>query len=566
MSAARADGLLRSLTVEGFGLIDHTAVDLGPGLNIFTGETGSGKSMVMDALTFVFGARAGADVVRTGDAKASVSAEIEPNAAALQWLAANGLEADPGEPIVLSREMQAQGRSSARINGKPATASQLRDLGDLLLDVVGQHEHTRLARSSTHRELLDAFAGPRATSACETVALAYEQRRALRERIAELQASEHAAERALADARYAADEIRAARLQAGEIETLHERRSLLANAARIAGALSTASGALDSGDHGAVSSLGRAAAALEGASGYASHLGELAATAKGLQAAASDLRRSLSDEAERLTDDPAALDAVEDRLATIERLQKKYGATIEEIVTAGDRFAADAERIEHRDVELGELRRELTGCDVDLRRAAEQLSALRRRAAGDLSERVNGELMALGMRGAVFRCAVDPADEIGPDGGDRVEFFATLNPNEPERPIAKSASGGELARLLLALKVALAAVDVHPIVVLDEIDAGVGGLAARAVGSRIAALARRVQVLCVTHLAQIAAFADRHVRLEKKSTAKRVTIAAEILDEREALRAEIARMLSGDETGSEALRHAEKLLRDVKTA
>ncbi len=566
MSGARADGLLRTLSVEGFGLIDHTAVDLGPGLNIFTGETGSGKSMVMDALTFVFGARAGPDVVRAGSTKAVVTAEVEGNSVTSRWLSENGFEGDAGEPLVLSREMQAQGRSSARINGKPATAGQLRELGDLLLDVVGQHEHTRLAQPSTHREVLDAFAGAQAAARRETVASLYVRRRELHERIAELERSEHAAARALADARYAADEIRAARLVPGEIEELVERRSLLAHAAKIAGGLAVAVDALDEGDHSAVTMLGRAASALDGLSAHAAHLAEFASTAKDLQAAAADLRRALGAETERLSEDPAALDAVEERLALIERLQKKYGRTVEDIVAAGERFAAEAERIERRDVESAELRDALAACETDLERAATTLNAARRTAAAALDARVNAELRALGMRGAVFRCAVDPADEIGAHGADRVEFFAALNPNEPERPIARSASGGELARLLLALKVALAAVEVRPIVVLDEIDAGIGGAAARAVGARIAALSGSMQVLCVTHLAQIAAYADRHVRLEKKPSAKRVTVAAEVLEQRDALRAEIARMLSGDETGSEALRHAEALLRDVKTA
>jgi len=266
-----------------------------------------------------------------------------------------------------------------------------------------------------------------------------------------------------------------------------------------------------------------------------------------------------------LPDDPSALDALEDRLAIIERLQKKYGRTVEDIVAAGARFAADAERIERREADIASLERELAECEAALKRAASALTVARRRAAELLSARVASELASLDMRGATFRCGVDPDGEIGPAGADRVEFFATLNPSEPERPIVKSASGGELARLLLALKVALAGVDPHPVVVLDEIDAGIGGAAARAVGTRIASLARSVQVLCVTHLAQIAAHADRHVALEKKPAGKRrLTVAARILDEREALRAEIARMLSGDERGSEALTHAEALLRDVK--
>ena len=565
MAARRADGWLRTLTVEGFGLIDRTSVDLGQGLNVFTGETGSGKSMVIDAIGFAFGARAGADVVRAGSDKAVVHVEVEPNASARRWTDANGFASDEGEPLVVSREMTAQGRSGARINGRPATAAQLRELGDILLDVVGQHEHARLVKPSLHREALDAFAGAAAAAIASQVRDLHERRADLRDKLAALRSSAAEADRTLADARYAADEIAAARLRPGEIEDLHERRVLLANASKIGNALRSAVAALDDGDAGAVASIGRAVVALDGVGSFGARLLALAETAKGLQGAASDLRSAIAAALEDAPDDPVALDALEDRLALIERLQKKYGRTVEEIVDAGQRFAEKARSIEGRDEELGSLERSLSVVEDDLGKAAAALTKARTAAAETLSARVAGELGSLGMRGATFRCAVDPRrDGIGPDGGDAVEFYASLNANEPERPIAKAASGGELSRLLLALKVALADTDPHPIVVLDEIDAGVGGVAARSVGARIAALATRVQVLCVTHLAQIAAHADGHVALEKARKRDRVTIAARAIGDRESLRIEIARMLSGDEQGPEALKHAEALLRDVK--
>jgi DNA repair protein RecN (Recombination protein N) len=564
LPARRADGWLRTLTVEGFGLIDRTSVELRPGLNVFTGETGSGKSMVIDALGFAFGARSGSDLVRAGSEKAAAVAEVEPNGAAKTWLTENGFESDPGEPLILSREMLAQGRSSARINGKPATASQLRELGDILLDVVGQHEHTRLARPALHRELLDEFAGDAAREALTTVRAHHARLRALRAEIESLRISETAAARSLGDARFASAEIEAARLQPGEIETLRERRALLANAAKIGDALDAANTALGAPDRGAISTLGNAAAALDQVSKYAEALREFAETARGLQGAVQDLNSAIASQADATAGEPGALDAVEDRLAVIERLQKKYGPTIEEILSAGERFAEQARTLERRDRDVAELEGAAMVCAGELTAAAGVLTGIRRSAAARLSARVEEELIVLGMRGASFRCAVDAvADEPGQDGADRVEFFASLNAKEPERPVARSASGGELARLLLALKVALAEVDPHPIVVLDEIDAGIGGVAARAVGSRIAALAGSVQVLCVTHLAQIAAQADENVLLSKVTSRNRVTIEARVLDNRDALRTEIARMLSGDEKGAEALKHAEALLRDV---
>ncbi len=567
MSATRVEGWLRTLTVEGFGLIDRTTVELEPGLNVFTGETGSGKSMVIDALGFAFGARAGPDVVRAGSAKAAVFAEVEPNEAVRRWLGDNGFDAGAGagEAIVVSREMLAQGRSSARINGNPATATQLRELADLLLDVVGQHEHTRLARPALHGELLDEFAGAAARERRAEVGRLHARSRELRAEIDSLRRSEALAERELADARYASEEIATARLRPGEVEELRERRALLANAAMIALAFASATDALDANDRGAITMLGKAAAALDHAAGYAPALAEFAESARGLQGAVSDLRSEIASRADDVESDPSALDVIEDRIALIERLSKKYGRTIEEIEAAGKRFAEDADTLERRDQEIARLERELEACASALGRAAAALTDVRVASADALSARVAGELAALDMRGSTFRCAVDPRpDGIGHDGADRVEFFASLNVKEPERPIARAASGGELARLLLALKVALADVDPHPIVVLDEIDAGIGGVAARAVGARIASLARSVQVLCVTHLAQIAAHGDEHVSLTKTTSKGRVSIEARVLSSEDELRTEIARMLSGDEKGSEALKHAEALLRDVR--
>lgn len=565
MTPKRAEGWLRTLTVEGFGLIDRTAVDLRPGLNAFTGETGSGKSMVLDALGFAFGDRAGPDVVRTGSAKAAVFVEVEPTDTARAWLASNGFESDD-DVLIVSRDVTSQGRSNARVNGKPATAGQLRELGDLLLDVVGQNEHARLTQSGRHLDLLDQFGGEWAAQARTDVASLHARARELKSDVAKLKASEAAAARALADARYAADEISAARLKPGEIEELRERRTLLANSARISQALRTAAEAIDSGDAGAIAMLGRAAAALDPIADLSARLSELREQAKGLQSAAQDLGVSVAS----LADDdgggdPAQLDAVEDRLALIDALRKKYGLTIEAIVEAGAKFGAEAQFLEHRDEEIARLEGLLTECEDQLRAKATTLTACRNAAAKDLNARVGAELSALGMRGATFRCNVDSENgAVGPSGADRVEFYASLNPNEPERPIAKAASGGELSRLLLALKVALAEVDPHPIVILDEIDAGIGGAAARAVGARIAALARSVQVLCVTHLAQIAVFADEHVALTKTVAKGRGSIQARLLVDRDEKTTEIARMLSGDAHGAEALKHAEALLREVR--
>ncbi len=552
--------MLRALTVDGFGLIDHTSVELGPGLNAFTGETGGGKSMVIDALGFVFGERAGADIIRAGSQKASVFAEVEPDAAVLAWLRQNGLEAED-ETLVLSRDYATSGRSSARINGKPATAGQLRELGDLILDVVGQHEHQRLLQPAQHLELLDAYAGEAATEPRARVAELVARSRELRAALDELNTTGDESLRALEDARHFAREIGDAKLQPGELETLREQRVMLAHAAKIAAAVDEAIASLDDADRGASTHLGRAAAALGGVASYAASLREFTEQAKGLQSAAQDLSFALAALREEGAFDPGHLDAVEDRVALLERILKRYGPSVDDALAAKAKFEAAASKIENRGEEIRRLEAERGECERQLTAVATELTKARAKAAAALSARVEAELQSLNMRGATFRCALEPLDMPTATGADRVEFLAALNPKEPQRPIARSASGGELARLLLALKVTFAKVDPHPVVVLDEVDAGIGGAAARAVGERIAKLAETAQVLCVTHLAQIATFAASHIVMEKTSKQGRSVIAARLLAKREDVREEVARMLAGDSESAEALRHAEALLK-----
>ena len=551
--------MLRTLTVEGFGLIDRTSVELEPGLNAFTGETGGGKSMVIDALGFVFGDRAGPDVVRSGSEKAVVFAELEPNKTAQTWLRENGLESEDGV-LVISRDYSASGRSSARANGKPVTAGQLRELADIMLDVVGQHERQRLLQPAQHLELLDAFSGESTPRKRDEVEAGVRRARTLAAELDRMMSSGAASLRALEDARYAAQEIAAAKLEPGEFENLREQREMLAHAAKIAEAVETAIGALDDSDRGATTQLGRATAALGSIAPYAASLNEFSEQAKGLQSAAQDLTFSLAALREEGAFDPAQLDRVEDRLAVLERVLRKYGPAVEDALAARARFEAEASKLENRSGEIARLEAEAKSNDAALRVASEELTKSRRDAAARLSARVEAELQHLGMRGATFRCAIEPGD-LTLSGGDRVEFTAALNPKEPQRPIAKSASGGELARLLLALKLAFAKSDPHPIVVLDEVDAGLGGATAKAVGERIAELGKSAQVLCVTHLAPIATLAAHHVVMGKMNKQGRSVIVARGLRDREEVQTEIARMLAGDAESAEAQRHAAALLK-----
>ncbi len=565
-TTARAKGALRSLTVEGFGLIERTAADLGAGLNAFTGETGSGKSMVIDALGFAFGDRGGADIVRTGAKRAAVFVELEIDDRTAAWLAENAFsddDLDMGAPLVVSRETSAQGRSAARINGRPATAAQLRDLGDLVLDVVGQHEHQRLLLPAHHLALLDAFAGSRVEEHRAACAKAYGDLMETDAALAAMRDEGSRVDRILEDARFAAREIAGAALSDGELERLSERRVMLANAAKIAQAVGLALERLDDSDRGAVMALGHAAKAMDGVAVYGEALAAAARSIRELQGTAQEIAASLVALSEEGSADAGDLEAVADRIALIEDLLKKYGATIAEVIAAGARFAEQAEKLARRDDELARLEKIRRTQSAALEDTAAKLTKERAAASQMLQRRVQSELRELAIPGAVFTCAIEPRPGgIGLNGADRVEFLAALNPDEPERPISKAASGGELSRLLLALKMAFAEVDPHPVVVLDEIDAGVGGAAARRVGSRIDQLAEHVQVLCVTHLAQIAVFADTHIALTKAVRKGKTFVEANRLTERTQVRSEIARMLAGDEQAAEALRHADALLRE----
>jgi DNA repair protein RecN (Recombination protein N) len=567
-AATAPRGRLRSLTVEGFGLIDRTVADLGTGLNAFTGETGSGKSMVIDALGFAFGDRAGADIVRAGAARAAAFVELESAPEAHAWLTENSFsddDLDAGGPLVISREMTSAGRSSARINGRPATAGQLRELGRIMLDIVGQHEHQVLLQPARHLALLDAYSGDAVLDMRAACGALVGEMRAMQTELDGLRAADARLGRELEDARFAAREIAQAKPEDGELERLRERRALLANSVRIAQAVGQAAAALADGERGAVASLGRATKAMDTVAGIGGQLREIAASIGGLQSAAQDIAATLAALSDDELLDPAQLEELEDRIALVDDLLKRYGPTITDVIEAGARAAADAQRLERRDQEIAQLASRLAEQRKALTQISGALSRERAEAAIRLAERVQSELRDLGMQGATFSCTVEPrADGVGTSGGDSVEFVAALNPSEPLRPISKAASGGELSRLLLALKLAFAHVDPHPIVVLDEIDAGVGGAAARNVGARIALLSRNVQVLCVTHLAQIAAFADHHVALTKAVRKSRTIVEAGTLVDRGSVRAEIARMLAGDGESAVALKHAEALLREIK--
>ena len=553
-----AMSVLLRLTIEDLGLIARAEVEFAEGLTVVTGETGSGKTMLLGALALALGGRAESDVVRSGAERARATLEIAPDEALRARLAESGFALAADDDLVVQREVLASGRSQGRINGVPASASQLRELVGTLVDLVSQHEAQRLLAPAYALDLLDRFGGAAALALRHQVRVAYEDLRAAQVRAAELR-DDDGRKRARAEfARFALREIDAAAIAGeDEDEQVRARRDLLANAERVLTALAAASAALEE-ERGAVDALGAAESALLGLTRYGERFGELAGSAAALQSDANELAARIAGEREAVDLDPVELDALGARLDTLDAVKKKYGGSLGAVLAQRDAFAAEVADVDERDVRIADAERLAAALTAALGERAAALSGARREAAAAIEAAVGAELGALAMPAARLHVALEPLDEPAPLGAERAELRFTANPGEPERPLARAASGGELSRVLLALVVALADRRERTVLVFDEIDAGIGGATASAVGARLARLARDAQVLCVTHLAQIASFGDAHLVLRKTMQGATTTIAAAALGEG-ARRAEIARMLSGEERGV-ALEHATELL------
>jgi DNA repair protein RecN (Recombination protein N) len=596
--------MLVELRAENYAVIDHAIANFGPGLNLLTGETGAGKSILVDALALLMGGKASTEVVRHGADKAVVSCVFESTPGAETTLEENGIDAE-GAEIILRREILSTGKGRVFVNNQPATVAVLKLLAPELALVHAQSETLSSFDQAQQRTLLDRFGG----LSTDAVADAYSLWRAATEKLDNLERGEQDRLRMVDLWSYQRKEIEQARVEPGEDEQLETEKRVLSNAEKLYAAAMGAFDQLYEGGASAEVSLRAALRNVEELARYDSRFAESAQQLASVRATVGDVSSSLRDYAERIDASPERLAEIEDRLAAIDRLKRKYGKTVAEVIAFGEDVARRLAEVENRDELLRQLRTELAASAAAYRAAAAALSAERKSAAAKLAKLAEAQINSLAMKvrfeidvqttdrtqglgssgsepgegtgeasakGTGFSPYVEiskegralaPEANWTPHGWDQIEYRISTNPGEPLKPLTEIASGGEMSRVMLALKVAVEETSSKTrkknptprTLVFDEIDIGIGGRAADAVGQKLKSLSRGQQVLCVTHLPQIAAFADQHFLIDKREDHGRTKTQIRLLDQRASTH-EVARMLSGAKVTETSLQHAAQMI------
>lgn len=573
--------MLTDLSIRNFVLIEGATLRFRPGLNVLTGETGAGKSIVMDALAMVLGERASSDLIRTGKDQATVEAvfELDRDSATFrklsEFMEESGLEMD--DPLILKRTLSRNGKSRSYVNNSSTTLSTLNEVGQILVDLHGQHEHQTLLDPKTYIGILDAFGGLEADAGnlCTT----YDRWKENREKYQSLLDQDRERNRLVDQYKFQVGEIEEAQLKAGEEDELASERRRLKNFESLNGHCAAILGLLDGQEDEALSVLsavGQLQSRLEEMAEQDPDLTSARGFAESAAFALEDLARSVRQYHEGLEDEPGRLDEIESRLHLIQSLKKKYGATIGDILAFLQTSKEELGRLENFEGERAALEKELHSLTHSLGKQATELSRKRRKVAKQLSGEITLELRQLGMETARFESEVtliDPAqnpnilrmnypmDDESPitrNGWDQVHFRISTNPGEPLKSLKQVASGGEISRVMLAIKAVLAKVDHVDVLVFDEIDSGIGGKTAHVVGGKIKSLSGERQVLCITHLAPIASKADHHLRIEKESNGQTTYVHITPLDE-QSRPEEIARMMGAD-VSEGSLRMAEEMM------
>ena len=548
--------MLELLHIENIAIIEAADIEFAPGFNALTGETGAGKSIVIDSLSAVLGQRTSRELIRTGAEKAFVSAAFSGMAPELTEEL--GIQPEADGTLLLQREIQTDGKNVCRVNGRPVTVGQLRALGARLLNIHGQHDGQQLLDEEQHIVYLDSFG--RVESLAITYAEKYKNFTDIRRQIGVLQMDEAEKARRVDTLQYQIEELHRAKLTPGEEEELTARRGMLRNAEKFLDAVAGADYALNGDDSGggALSALRQAQDALGGVRHLDDAFGQLYERLGEAYSEVYDIAATVEDKRGELDVSPGELDRVESRMDLLYRLKKKYGATVEDMLDYQARCEAELAQIEDAGDTLARLEQALSKAEKEARQAAQALSDARKAAADRLTAQILTELQQLDM--GKIRFAVDFAEKpLDSDGMDTVRFLMSANVGEELRPIHKIASGGELARIMLAMKNVLSEQDHVGTMVFDEVDTGVSGRAAQKVAEKMARISRRKQVLCVTHLPQLAAMADTHFSVEKGERGGRTYTEVRRLD-REQRRRELARLTGGSHVSQTMLDGAEELL------
>ena len=548
--------MLRLLHIENIAVIEQAEIVFEDGFNVMTGETGAGKSIVIDAISAILGERAYRDMIRTGTSRAAVRA-IFDRVPELPWFAENGVPYDAETDI--RRELTADGKNLCRVNGTAVTVGVLKKLGVQLINIHGQHDSAALFDEAQHLTVLDSFAEDEAERAA--YAERYEAVRALRREIDRLSMDESEKLRRMESLQYQIDELTKAHLRPGEEEELEARRKLMQNAEKLSDGLHEASACLDgdSQTDGAATLLGQAERALARLARIDDQLAPLQETVADLMYRVRDCAEQVAEQVDALSFSEAELDDVEQRLDILHRLHRKYGPTCEEMLAYLEKAKNELDEIEFSIDRVEQLKKKLRAAEQAAQEAALVLRERRKRAGEQLSARICSELAELDMKKVEFSC-VFTETELTPLGADAVAFYMTANAGEALKPLSKVASGGELARIMLALKNVLAERDRVPTLIFDEVDTGVSGRAAQRVAEKLLAVSRTKQVLCVTHLPQLAALADTHFRIAKREADGRTYTSVTPLDF-EGRRQELARIIGGASITETTLQSAGEMLK-----
>ena len=539
--------MLEHLHIRNVALIKESEISFGDGLNILTGETGAGKSMIIDSLQFALGGRAGKDFLRHGEKQAAVEALFSVQSQALtEKLAENGIVPEEDGTLLITRTLSEAGKSVCRINGSTVTVGMLKEIAEDMIDIYGQHEHQSLLNPVKHIRLLDRFCGAGFGEAMEEYKNSRQRLKDLEKQLTILIGDESQREQRVDMPLFQKEEIEAAELQEGEEDALLEQKKRLSSMERLIRLTGESVTLLYDGDDRAPSAcdqLGDALAKLQEAAEYDAALSPLADALADGYAAVEDCARELKREAEEQEADPEELERIEERLQLFYKLKRKYGGSIEAVLEFYEKAVQELEFLSNSSEKAAELSAKKAAEEKRLSALAETLTARRRATAEQVEEQIETALHDMEMKHARFHIQIEEKADWGADGKDKVEFLISANAGEPLKPLAKIASGGEMSRVMLALKTVLVDADEIGTFIFDEIDTGVSGRTARRVGEKMRFLGGKRQLLCITHLPQIAAMADNHFLIEKESDAGETVTRVTALDEEGAVR-EVARLMN----------------------